>query len=219
MRCSLASTGRPGCIRRPLVCRLEAALLLFLAPLSAADFRNATIVVSDPASKPQHKAAQMLAEEIEKRTQVRLRIGSERAAGQPAFVLSRASGPAEGFRLTSSADTATVVGNDDPGVIFGVGYLLRQLTMRRQALELPAGLDVTTQPKIAIRGHQLGYRPKTNAYDAWSVPMWEQYIRELAIFGTNTIELIPPRSDDAEDSPHFPLPKMEMMVEMSRTAA
>ena len=37
-----------------------------------------------------------------------------------------------------------------------------------------------------MRGHQLGYRPKTNAYDAWSVPMWEQYIRELAIFGTNS---------------------------------
>ncbi len=48
--------------------------------------------------------------------------------------------------------------------------------------------------------------------------MWEQYIRELAIFGNNTIELIPPRSDDADDSPHFPLPPIEMMVEMSRIA-
>jgi hypothetical protein len=48
--------------------------------------------------------------------------------------------------------------------------------------------------------------------------MWEQYIRELAIFGNNTIELIPPRSDDDDDSPHFALPKIEMMVEMSRIA-
>ena len=48
--------------------------------------------------------------------------------------------------------------------------------------------------------------------------MWDQYIRELAIFGTNMVELIPPRSDDAADSPHFPLPQMEMMVEMSRIA-
>ena len=45
--------------------------------------------------------------------------------------------------------------------------------------------------------------------------MWEQYIRDLAIFGTNAIELIPPRSDDAPDSPHFPLPPMDMMAEMS----
>ena len=48
--------------------------------------------------------------------------------------------------------------------------------------------------------------------------MWEQYVRDLAVFGTNTIELIPPRSDDAPDSPHFPLPPMRMMVEMSRLA-
>ena len=73
-------------------------------------------------------------------------------------------------------------------------------------------------PQVALRGHQLGYRPKTNAYDAWDVPMWEQYIRDLAIFGTNAIELIPPRSDDAADSPHFPLPQIDMMVEMSRLA-
>ncbi len=48
--------------------------------------------------------------------------------------------------------------------------------------------------------------------------MWEQYIRDLAVFGTNAIELIPPRSDDAADSPHFPLPPMHMMIEMSRLA-
>jgi hypothetical protein len=40
----------------------------------------------------------------------------------------------------------------------------------------------------------------------------------LAVFGANAIELIPPRSDDAADSPHFPLPPMQMMVEMSRLA-
>ncbi|HMX30322.1 MAG TPA: hypothetical protein PKC13_32370, partial [Blastocatellia bacterium] len=62
----------------------------------------------------------------------------------------------------------------------------------------------------------LGYRPKTNSYDAWTLPMWEQYIRDLAVFGTNAIELIPPRSDDAADSPHFPRSQMEMMIGMSR---
>ncbi len=213
-------------------------LLLCAAPsLSASDFKSATIVIAPDASKQQKKAAVMLAEEIEKRTQLRLPIATSAPAGQAAFVLGRAetvarlglgmrpnihTGPAEGFTLLSSAEGSTpiavVAGNDERGVVFGTGYLLRQLTMRRQQLELPSGLNVSTAPKIAIRGHQLGYRPKTNAYDAWSVPMWDQYIRELAIFGTNTIELIPPRSDDAAESPHFPLPKMEMMVEMSRIA-
>ena len=50
------------------------------------------------------------------------------------------------------------------------------------------------------------------------MPQWESYIRDLAVFGANAIELIPPRSDDAADSPHFPLPPMQMMVEMSRLA-
>jgi len=69
---------------------------------------------------------------------------------------------------------------------------------------------------MKLRGHQLGYRPKVNAYDAFTVEMYDQYIRDLAIFGTNSIELIPPRSDDADESPHFPLPKIEMMEEVSR---
>ncbi len=73
-----------------------------------------------------------------------------------------------------------------------------------------------TSPKYPLRGHQLGYRPKTNAYDAWDVPIWDQYIRDLAMFGTNAVELIPPRSDDEPDSPHFPLSPERMMVEMSR---
>ena len=76
----------------------------------------------------------------------------------------------------------------------------------------------TASPKYPLRGHQLGYRPKTNAYDAWTVEMWEQYIRDLAVFGTNAIEIVPPRSDDEPDSPLFPLPPAQMMVEMSRIA-
>jgi hypothetical protein len=85
-------------------------------------------------------------------------------------------------------------------------------------VDVRADLSIDATPAVRIRGHQLGYRPKTNAYDAWDVPMWEQYIRDLAIFGANAIELIPPRSDDAADSPHFPLPPLRMMTEMSRIA-
>ena len=111
-----------------------------------------------------------------------------------------------------------VLGADARGVLFGVGRLLRELRMTRGSLRVPAALSVVSTPQVALRGHQLGYRPKTNSYDAWDVPMWEQYIRDLAIFGSNAIELIPPRSDDAADSPHFPLPQIDMMVEMSRLA-
>lgn len=221
-------------LRRDAV--LVAILFAFSWPGLAAplDFRTAVIVIPANASMPEKKAASMLSEEIEKRTQLRLPIQTQSATG-PAFILGRtdqikllgagqlagAPDKPEGFTVATSSNgtaIAAVTGHDDRAVVFGAGYVLRHLTMARQRLELDAGLTISTAPKVLVRGHQLGYRPKTNAYDAWTVPMWDQYIRELAIFGTNMVELIPPRSDDAADSPHFPLPQIEMMVEMSRIA-
>jgi hypothetical protein len=46
--------------------------------------------------------------------------------------------------------------------------------------------------------------------------MWEQSFRDMIVFGTNAGELLPPRTDDDADSPHFPKPPMEMMIEMVR---
>src|SRR5438552_1931336 len=114
----------------------------------------------------------------------------------------------EGYRVVVNAGgrgapTVLVLGADARGMLFGVGRLLRELRMTRGSVQVPATLSIVSTPQVALRGHQLGYRPKTNAYDAWDVPMWEQYLRDLAIFGSNAIELIPPRSDDAPDSPHF----------------
>ena len=98
-----------------------------------------------------------------------------------------------------------------------MGRFLYSAAVRRQNARIePCKLDVVSSPQVALRGHQLGYRPKTNAYDAWNVLIWEQYIRDLAMFGTNALELLPPRTDDRADSPHFPLPPERMMVEMSR---
>lgn len=48
--------------------------------------------------------------------------------------------------------------------------------------------------------------------------MFEQYIRDLAVFGVNSIELLPPHTDDLLDSPLFTLPPQQMMVEVSHIA-
>ena len=109
-----------------------------------------------------------------------------------------------------------VAGNDARGVLFGVGRLLRELRTTEGRVLLPSGFQLETVPKYPLRGHQLGYRPKTNSYDGWDLSRWERYIRDLAIFGTNAVELIPPRSDDDAESPLFPRPPLEMMVGMSR---
>ena len=194
---------------------LPAILLLTVSCAPALDLKTAVIRLRPNAAPVEKKAATMIAEEVEKRTQFRLPLNP---AGGPVISIERGAGPAEGYTLVTTANSVTIRGNDDRGVIFGAGYFLRQAAMSRQKFDIAEGLNTASAPKIAIRGHQLGYRPKTNAYDGWSVPLWEQYIRELAIVGANTVELIPPRSDDDADSPHFPLPPMDMMVEMSRIA-
>jgi hypothetical protein len=127
----------------------------------------------------------------------------------------------EGFRIRvvqgdHGAPVVLVVGNDARGVLFGAGRLLRELAMAPGTVSLSSDVNLTSAPKYPLRGHQLGYRPKTNSYDAWDLAQWERYIRDLAVFGTNAIELIPPRSDDDADSPHFPLPPLEMMSGMSQ---
>ncbi|MGB9605790.1 MAG: hypothetical protein ACPL88_07935, partial [Bryobacteraceae bacterium] len=207
--------------------------------LAALNLNQAVVVTPARLADPEQKAVTMLVEEVEKRTGIRWPVAPRWPSGsQPVIVVTPASSlpefrgryenePAastgvEGYRLwtgqVSGAPSVWVVGNDSRGVLFGVGGLLRSLRMKKGAVTLDGPLRVSTAPAIKLRGHQLGYRPKTNSYDGWTVAMWEQYIRDLAVFGTNAIELIPPRSDDAADSPHFPLPPMPMMIEMSRLA-
>ena len=71
-------------------------------------------------------------------------------------------------------------------------------------MTLEAGINITSSPWQKMRGHQLGYRPKTNSYDGWDAGQFEQYIVDLALFGTNFIELIPWKTDDEAFSPMFP---------------
>ncbi len=134
---------------------------------------------------------------------------------------------AEGFtiKIDKKADGKPVVfilGNDERGMLYGIGYFLRKAAIIPVTgnsfgkILIDRNLEVTTSPAVPLRGHQLGYRPKTNSYDGFTEEMWDKYIRELAIFGTNAIEIMPPNTDDAAESPMFFLPQMEMMVEMNK---
>jgi len=194
-------------------------LMLLLAwnaiPAYALDLSKAVVAATGSLSAPEQKAVVMLLDEVEKRSQLRWATS---ASGRDGAIIriARGQGPAEGYQIRTTGREVTITGNDARGILFGIGCLLRNLHMSRGAVSLADGFTLTTAPKYALRGHQLGYRPKTNAYDGWTVTMWEQYIRDLAVFGANAVELIPPRSDDDADSPHFPLPPLRMMVEMSR---
>ncbi len=193
-------------------------LLLATGPLAALDLTRARVVTPAKMSPPEQRAVRMLVDEVEKRTQTRWEVAATRpAAPAPAVVIANAgTGAAEGYRIRTEGSSVLVTANDARGVLFGAGHLLRAMRMRRGHAELPEGFRVETAPRNPLRGHQLGYRPKTNSYDGWTPAMWDQYFADLAVFGANAIELIPPRSDDDADSPHFPLAPMEMMIRMSK---
>ncbi len=221
---------------------LVTVLVWFTVPARAANaavnLAGATVVIPPGLSGPERQAVTMLVEEAEKRCLLRWAVSEGvPAGGKPAIYVgqrgaltgafpalaavlpSAAELKPEGYQIaTTPAGAVIVAGNDARGVLFGVGRLLRALHYGRETVTLLAPLQITTAPRYHLRGHQLGYRPKTNSYDGWTVAMWEQYVRDLVAYGANAIELIPPRSDDDADSPHFPLPPMRMMVEMSRLA-
>jgi len=203
------------------------------------DLSQAKIVISNPGSKIQTNAADMLRDEIQKRTRITLDVVTKMPGNKGAAILlgvgkdvtKKCSLPA-GLEIPQKADsyalwvdttktgrvTICLAGYDDRAVLYAAGRLLRELQMSRDKLELDSRFKVSTAPAYPLRGHQLGYRPKTNTYDAWDIKMWEQYFRDLIVFGCNAVELVPPESDDDEDSPLFPKPKMEMMIAMSRLA-
>jgi len=225
-------------LKSSFIIRLSCLILLspqyLLASNASLDFTDSVIVTAPKLESLEHKAVVVLREEIQKRTGIQLSTSTEWpknkrsviAVGQTAQMKILA-GPhsdiledgqtlgKEGFRLSIRENAIFVAGNDPRGVLYGIGRLLRTLRMKPGSISVPEDFDITTCPRYPIRGHQLGYRPKTNAYDAWSPAQFDQYIRELALFGANSIEIIPPRSDDAPTSPHMKLAPMEMMIKQS----
>ena len=189
------------------------------APLVAAewiDLQDAVVVVRDgDLPQAEQTAATVLIEEIEKRTGIKLSPTDQWPADKTVIALTSQAKVAdwktpipmrkgenlpetqpEGFRISvqQGDDAAPIVwiqGADPRGVLYGVGALLRNLQWGQETAKLPADLDIATAPVSPIRGHQLGYRATANSWDAWTEAQFDQYIRELALFGTNAIENIP----------------------------
>jgi hypothetical protein len=196
------------------------------------------VIVADRSIPIHVKASDMLADEIEKRTRVRLDEVTSLPRGNAVrivlgtvdkFPIKKLSVPSD-LSVPNTADSYSIwvnrkkgkavtiylLGRDNRGMLFAVGRLLRRLNMSRDKVTLDSGYSIATAPEFPIRGHQQAYRPKTNSYDGWDIDMWEQSFRDLIVFGTNAVEILPPRTDDDPDSPHFPKPPMEMMIEKVR---
>jgi hypothetical protein len=215
----------------------------FQCTAQSIDLKNASWIISSSISSPMKETAPtVLTEEIAKRTGITLKnaaawpkgnspviafaLASDKALLSRGVPATDANGPEnkpEGYRIvtetTGGNRTIWIIGADARGVLFGTGYLLRHLKMSKAfmgkpLLELAGPVNAASSPAYPIRGHQLGYRSTANTYDAWTVAQFDQYIRELAIFGSNAVEGIPFHEDD-KPSPHFKITAREMRIKMS----
>ncbi|GAB4050174.1 immunoglobulin domain-containing family protein [Spirosoma litoris] len=219
--------------------------LLFLSILTTAnaatiDLSKARIATTVTDKKVLRRTVEILQQEVQKRSGIQLPVVTKLPTDKQPFIalllesnLAQLSpdvravvqampeSKSEGFKLVAieKANAVLIVGHDARGLLYGVGRLLRKLDMKPGKVGVAGELAITTSPQYPIRGHQLGYRPKTNAYDAFSVAQFDQYIRDLALFGANSIEIMPPRTDDDFSSRHMKLPAIKMIGEQSRICA
>jgi len=197
------------------------------------------MVVVRPGDLPnaEKAAATVLVEEVEKRSGIRLETSTNWPVGRAVIAITsepegRVWGRdvpvrkgdnlperrAEGYRLcvdtaNAACPTVWIIGADARGTLYGVGALLRNLDWAKGSVRVSSSLDIATAPASPIRGHQLGYRTAANSWDAWDVAQFDQYIRELAFFGINSVENIP--FQDERVSPVMKVPRREMNRAMS----
>ncbi len=179
-------------------------------------FSHSVIVsAGNAAHRAERKAAVMLREEIAKRSGLDWPISETPEPDRPAVILAQSdrapaglSLPSEAVAPTGSSEGYTIylemtkapriwlVGGCGRAVLFAVGWLLRRLEIAEGSIVLPeqgCGRLITTQPRFPLRGHQICYRNVLGPDDAWDEAQFEQYFRDVVIFGANSIELSPPQ--------------------------
>ncbi|MEJ1240599.1 hypothetical protein WBG78_20820 [Chryseolinea sp. T2] len=179
-------------------------------------------------------ASEMLSQEVAKRTGIAWPVSATWPSSGDVIVLKKASAKnkvpftipsapvlgskAESYRIVNvqhqNQKVIIIEGVDDRGVLFGTANLLRILQYAKNSASLEQLPSLTTSPDKYLRGHQLGYRNTANSWDAWTKPQFEQYIRDLVVFGTNAIESIP--IFDEKVSPHFKEKPSEMNIFISQ---
>lgn len=165
------------------------------------NMKNTVVVISSDEFKGEKIAAVVLTEEVEKRTGFQWSIITEIPEKGNVIVLSSKNRidpepiKAEGYNLKieekEGRTITTITGADARGVLYGVGRFLRIMEWKKGEMTIPLHTNITSSPKYPMRGHQIAYRTLANSYDAWTPEIYDQYIRDLALFGNNSIELIP----------------------------
>ena len=218
------------------------SFLLFFLGLSlmssaqVLDFSKAKIHVSSALKSPHRETyIRVLQEEIKARTELNLVVQNQSdlspminlvlstdqniaGVSVPKLAKNDAAFKNDGYRISVDANTKRPVlwlmGGDDRGVLYAIGEFLRQADLTKNKILFDKKNEITSAPLYSIRGHQLGYRNTANSWDSWNEKQFEQYIRDLALFGSNAIENIP--FQDGPPGPLMKIPRDEMNLKLSQ---
>lgn len=184
------------------------ATALLLAPtMTAREMPADTRIVAVGEEPLSAKAAQVLAEEAGKRAGTEIHVsdmvkegcivlGCENAVREACPELTRrldALPPTgkEGYRIIVDDRMTVIAGHDGRGVLYGAGRLLQESSFSGGKWTVGIDGGISSTPRKAIRGHEMQPSPRANSpEEAWAKANFEQYVRELALFGMNSIEFL-----------------------------
>ncbi|MFD1789780.1 hypothetical protein ACFSC3_19670 [Sphingomonas floccifaciens] len=182
-----------------------ALALLAAAPAEARDIARAC-VTGDPVAAP------LLARRLAEGTGV---ATCDRKVAPIRFVIE---GTASGFVIREDRKATQISARDTLGLVQGAGWLLRKadVTPGRAVVAIPRRL--AEAPRTDVRMTQIGYRAKNNSLDAWTIPMFERRVEDMALWGASGVQVIAPVSDDAPKSPLFPQPPIPTLRSIGEAA-
>jgi len=185
--------------------------------------KDTSIVFDDTQSKRFHTYASIMTRKIQELSRCEIDVGASSKKNKICLQIINKIEHEEGYSIMKDRSNSTyyISGKTDRGVLFGVGRFLRDVmnvefyqsygTSLQKRCVAPEEVRIVSSPDYRMRQHQIAYRPKTNAYDAFTAQQMRDEVTDLALFGTNGIEMIPPGIDDAMQSPHFTISWTKML--------
>lgn len=148
------------------------------------NFTNVTVVAGEKESY----AAELLAEELEIRLGKAVGVCEKAESDCIIEIKMLDESESESFCILQSGTKITVSAHRLRGLIYGYSLFLRKCIVKEGELILTKDISGEYSPYMSIRGHQLSYTDMNNTYEAWDEKQFERYIRDLMMFGTNTVE-------------------------------
>lgn len=152
------------------------------------DFTGLSIVAQ---TATECKAAELFANEIEQRTGKWPSFTENSTGPCVVFCEENTFTDKDSYRIDVKENTVTISGQGIRALIYGYAMFLRKTVYDGETITLISSIDGVYAPDKKIRGHQLGYRPMNNTYDAWSLEQYRRYYLDMMYFGSNMVEHIP----------------------------